>query len=106
MTYVFTTNNHVRETVDAWNLPADAREEFDYLDWAALEAGNDSREFVMYRGDWIDLGDVMMAPDDIKRHGYDGFNADSYWSGLAFRYFDTDGVQLDGVVIASVYVTD
>lgn len=103
--YMITTNHHVRETIDGWNVPADVRAEFDYVDWEAIDKGEDSRDFVKYRGQWVDLSDVMVAPDSLKALGWDGFNADSYWSGLAFRYFDRDGYELDGVVIASVYVS-
>jgi hypothetical protein len=46
----------------------------------------------------------MTAPDSLKKLGWDGFNSDSYWSGLAFRYFDRDGYELDGVIIGSVYI--
>jgi hypothetical protein len=106
MPYVFTTNNHVREIVDGWEVPADVRTDFDYIDWEAVDNGSDSASFVKYRGDWHDLGDVMLAPDSIRRHGYDGFNSDSHWSGVAYRYFDRDGNNLDGVVIARVYIED
>lgn len=106
MAYVITTNNHVRTAVDAFLLPPEVRAEFDYVDWRAIDSGEDFRAFVQYRGEWFDLSDVMMAPHSLKALGYDGFNSDSHWSGIAFRYFDRDGYPLDGVVVASVYITD
>lgn len=96
MAYTVTTNHHWREIVDASQLPTKAREEFDYLDWQAIEAGEESASFVRYRGDWYDLGDVMLSPDSIAALGYDGFNSDSYWSGVAFKFdpHDNDRVQV------------
>jgi len=99
------SNYHVRDVVDASQLPPEAREEFDYLDWDAFERGEDSRSFVRYRGNWIDLGDVERAPHDIARLGFDGFNPDSYFSGVAFRYFDEDGHEYDNsVIVATILV--
>ena len=100
MTLHFTTNNHRRDVVEAWELPASAREEFDYLDWDALERGEDSRSFVRYAGQWIDLGDVMRAEGEIRAAGWDGFNSDSFFSGLAFRYVE----ECERVIVARVYV--
>lgn len=104
--YKVTTNNHLRPIVEASQLPADKRSDFDYLDWSAIERGDESATFVQYRGEWHDLGDVMLAPDSIKALGFDGFNSDSFFSGIAFRYFDADGNLLDGgdsIIVATIF---
>ncbi len=43
------TNNVPRDIIDAWQLTPAERCEFDYLDWAAIEHGNDSASFFRYR---------------------------------------------------------
>ncbi len=93
------TNSHPRDVVDAWELPQSARAEFDYLDWDALERGDDSASFVKYRGEWYDLGDVMRAEGSIAKLGWDGFNSDSFFSGIAFRYVDN----CERVIVARVF---
>ena len=42
MAYRITTNNHHRPVVDAWELPIAARDDFDYLDWSAIDEGGDA----------------------------------------------------------------
>lgn len=107
MGYRFITNNHKRDVLDAWEVPPAVREEFDYLDWPAIEDGRDSASFVQYRGEWYDLGDVMRTDDDseLRKLGWDGFNSDSYFSGMAFRWIWDDEAygEPPRIVIARVY---
>lgn len=95
----------VLPTVTADRLPASARYDFTYVDWDAVSDGRENGpDFVLYQGEWVDTDDVMPAPDWLKAEGYDGFNPDTMWSGLAFRYFDETGDALEGVVIGRVTV--
>jgi hypothetical protein len=84
------TNNVPRDIIDAWELSADERAEFDYLDWQAIERGEDSASFVRYRGELYDLSEftVWDNPASPTRGHWDGFRSDSYFSGLVVRYCD------------------
>lgn len=79
------TNHVPRFTVDACNVPASARDEFDYLDWDALEAGLDSREFVRYRGTWYDLGDLEGSLT-LEGSQWDAHLSDTFFSGILVRW--------------------
>lgn len=107
MALVICSNYHVRDTLDGFQAGRELREEFDYIDWEAVDRGEESAELVQYRGSWYDLRDVQVATDELKRRGFDGMVTDSFWSGVAFRYFDADGYPYeDGVVMARFYVSD
>jgi hypothetical protein len=90
------TNNHPREIIDAWDLTVPEREEFDYLDWEKIEKGEDSREFVRYKDELIDLGDIevisgytgAMTGETFK--GWEGIRTDSFFSGLLFKWVKVD----------------
>ena len=85
-----TTNNQPRPIIDAWELTADEREAFDYLDWSAIERGEASASFFRYRGELHDLGEfeVWDNPASPTREGWDGFRSDSFFSALVVRYVD------------------
>lgn len=89
------TNNVPRDLIEAWELTAKEREQFDYHDWAALDRGEDSAAFFRYKGELYDLGNFMagMLP------GWDGVQADSYFSGVAVRLVDNG----ERVVVALVF---
>lgn len=104
MALKFTTNNHRREIIRDWQVPPAVREQFDYINWAACERGEDSASFVQYRGEWYDLGDVMRATGEIAAAGWDGFNSDSFFSGIAFKWGTDDSDE--HVIIATVYAAE
>ena len=54
------TNNVPRFVVEAYELSADERADFDYLDWTAIEAGEDSATFVRYKGELLDIGEFTV----------------------------------------------
>ena len=92
------TNNVPRPILDAWELTPAERAQFDYLDWQAIEAGEDSASFVRYRGELHDLGEFSASwglsresglPDWLK--GWDGYRSDSFFSGLVVRYVTGEG---------------
>lgn len=101
-TFKVTTNYHHRPVVEAYELTPEERKEFDYLGWDAIERGNESRSFVRYKGELIDLGDVLRAEGAIAQLGWDGFNSDTFWSGIAIRYVDNN----EAVVVARIVVEE
>ena len=108
-----TTNNRPRPLISACHLSASelavVRSEFDYIDWNEVEAGNDDPLFFRYRGQWYDFGEFsrIIAPDAKSMHpmecaepafqGWDGYQADSYFSGTLIRLADMDDGQ--GVIV-------
>jgi hypothetical protein len=96
------TNNVPRDVVYSWELSADERREFDYLDWDKLEAGEDSREFFRYRGEVYDLGEfstTQMLPAFNPLREWDGYLSDSFFSGVLVRYCEN----FERVVVATFY---
>lgn len=85
------TNNVPRPVIYGYELSAAERDEFDYIDWPAVERGETSPEFVRFKGDLIDLHEFMatsglhQAPELRTWHGY---QSDSFFSGLVIRYSD------------------
>jgi hypothetical protein len=83
------TNNVPRHVLEAYELTADERADFDYIDWAGVEAGTASATFVRYRGELLDLGeferwDNPMSPTRGTR--WDGMRSDTFFSGVLVRY--------------------
>lgn len=96
------TNNVPRDVVEAWELNETERAEFDYLNWSAIERGEDSASFVRYRGEMYDLGEFQTSrglPDFSPLRAWDGFIADSYFSGIVVRYVD----DCERVIVGRVY---
>lgn len=91
------TNNVPRFTVDAYELTPGERAEHDYLNWPAIDAGEDSATFVRYLGHLYYLGDFTAhygisrkarLPDAFS--GWDGYLSDSYFSGVLIRFPNPD----------------
>jgi len=77
------TNWVPRDVIRGWELTPAEREQFDYLNWDAIEEGNDSAEFFRYQGDLYYLeseGTPAFAP------GWHGYLSDSFSSGVLFRF--------------------
>ena len=77
------TNNQPRAVIQAWELTEKEREEFDYLDWSAIEAGNDSAEFFRYKGQLYYMeseGQPQFAP------AWHAYLSDSFFSGIVYRF--------------------
>lgn len=81
--YTIITNNHWRDVVYGFELTESEREEFDYIDF---EDEGATARFVRYDGELYDLGDVLVAPQDLAELGWQGYISYSYFFGLAFRY--------------------
>lgn len=101
------TNNVPRDIIDACELTPREREPFDYLDWSAIDAGEDSASFFRYRGEVYDLGEFMAnlretggttgGPDLA---GWDGYMADSYFSAIVVRFVGDGERVVVGLAIA------
>lgn len=99
MSLTVITNHIPRDVIDSAQLSEAERAEFDYLDWPALDDGRDSASFVRYRGQTMDLGEFMFAPDGMFPAEWDGYASDSFFSGTLVRYVD-DG---EGVIVGRYY---
>lgn len=89
--YTVVTNNQPRDVIEVWELTDKERTEFDYLDWAAIERGEDSATFIRYRGGTYDLGEFMLCrgmPLSSPLIAWDGYLSDSFFSGILVRYVE------------------
>lgn len=89
------TNHQPRHTLDAGELEPTERAEFDYLDWTAIEAGEESALFFRYRGQLYDIGEFQRT--DLP--GWDGIATDTFFSGTVIRLVD-DG---ESVIVGRIY---
>lgn len=83
------TNHVPRPVIDAYELTADERSQFDYLNWDAIDTGSDSASFLRYRGELYDLGEFSTTrgmPEFSPLTAWDGYLSDSYFSGVLVRY--------------------
>lgn len=101
------TNNVPRPVIEAYELNATERAEFDYLDWAAIEAGSDSASFFRYRGQLYDLGEFSRdygitrnagLPEHLSK--WDGYQSDSFFSATVVRFVDDGEAVVVGTVIS------
>jgi len=101
------TNGVPRDVLGAHELTPAEREDFDYMDWQAIEDGRDSASFVRYKGIVYDLGEFMRweGPEDSPLAVWDGFQSDTFFSGVLVRYVREDDGSLYGesVVMARYY---
>lgn len=99
------TNHHHRDVIDAWSLSPAERAQFDYLDWPAIDRGEDSASFFRYRGTLYDLGEFTADSGIAKGSGlpasltgWDGYLSESFFSAIVIRYVD----DYEGVVVGLV----
>jgi hypothetical protein len=97
-----TTNNVPRPVIDAYELTAKEREQFDYLNWSAIDEGSDSASFFRYKGELHDLGEFERwdNPASPTREGWDGFRSDSYFSALVVRYVEDGEAVVVGLALS------
>lgn len=99
-TLTITTNSVPRDVLDGFELTAAEREEFDYIDWAAIEDGRDSASFFRYKGEVYDLGDCETSTAAANPFpGWDGYYSQTFFSGVLFRYCD----DFERVIVARYY---
>ncbi len=84
------TNNVPRDIIDACELTPKEREQFDYLDWEAIDDGRDSASFVRYKKWLYNLSDFMRVSPGGEFHsaGWHGAAADGYFSGILITLVD------------------
>lgn len=80
------TNNIPRNLIEDYQLSEKEREEFDYLDWAAIDEGRDSATFFKYKGRLYDFGEFVRTPESLKP--WHGMAYDSAFSGVLIRLVD------------------
>lgn len=102
---VITTNHVPRFVLDPGDLSLKEREEFTYLDWDAMERGDDYRSFIRYRGWVYDLSDCEGIFPLDKRWFY---VSDTFFSGVLFRYApdecNPDKLDPERVICANYYI--
>ena len=75
------TNNVPRLVLDAYELSADERKEFGYMNWTAIEAGEDSASFLRYKGELYDLAEFQTTsglPEFNPLRQWHGYHSDSF----------------------------
>lgn len=99
MTVKVITNNVPRLVVDAYELSAKERKEFDYLDWAKIDKGEEGATFFRYKGQVYDLGEFtrdygITRGSGLPEHlsNWDGYQGDSFFSATVVRFVDDDHV--------------
>lgn len=107
MTITIITNNVPRPVINAWELTAAERAEFDYYDWDAVERGETSPEFIRYKGDLIDISEFQTTSElhqTPELRTWDGYQSDSFFSGLVIRWpKDGDYVDFESVIVGRYY---
>jgi hypothetical protein len=94
------TNNVPRDVIDAYELSTEERADFDYIDWDAIDRGEDSASFFRYRGQLFDLGEFLLTTSgELREMGWEGIATDTFFSATVVRYVD-DG---ERVVVGRVY---
>lgn len=80
------TNNAKRDILDAWQLTDKERKEFDYLDWGAIEKGEDSASFFRYKKQVYDLGEFVRVPHGSRLNKWHGYTSETFFSGVVIKY--------------------
>jgi hypothetical protein len=95
------TNNQPRPVIWAIELSEKEREEFNYVDWEAVKRGEDSRDFVRYKGELYDLDDMEGCPPEVfDQEGWHAWLSDSFYSGILVKYLGPD---FDHVIMGRYY---
>jgi len=104
MSLTIITNNVPRDVIEAHELSAEERAEFDYLDWPAIERGEDSASFARYKGELLDLAEFerpanYYSEENAALAAWHGIRSDSFFSGVLVRYVD----DFERVILARYY---
>jgi hypothetical protein len=106
------TNHVPRFVIESHELTKDEQSEFDYLDWPAIERGEDSRQFFRYRGQLYDLGEFETTERyQLARQGWlkgwHGIQPDSFFSGLLIKWptedWSSSALDFERIIIARYY---
>lgn len=82
------SNYTPRDILSGYELTDKEREELDYINWKEVEAGNESPEFFRYKGEVYDLGEFFTARTLWPTTEWDGYQSDTYFSGILIKYCD------------------
>jgi hypothetical protein len=94
------TNNVPRLVIDAYQLTEKERKEFDYINWQAIDSGNDNRQFFRFKGQLYDIGEFMQCPETEWFKGWNGYYSDSAFSGILLKWADDS---FDSVIIGQYF---
>jgi hypothetical protein len=73
------------------------KKEFDWMD----QEKQQSADFVRYKGWVYYINDFMACPKGNEMEGWDGYEADSYFSGILLKW--PDKFDMDRVIMARIY---
>lgn len=79
------TNWHPRPILSDFDLTAAERADLDYVDWDAVERGEDSWSGFRYRGSLYDLGQFERSTGTIASD-WDGWQTQSAFDAVAVKY--------------------
>jgi len=84
------TNNIPRDVIYDHELTRDERRDFDYLDWTAMDNGQDSASFFRFRGELYDLSTFTRVEPggELDALGWQGVSADSMSSGTLVKFVE------------------
>jgi hypothetical protein len=97
---MYVTNNVPRDFIDGYELTPAERDQFDYLDWSAIDEGTVSATFFRYRGDLYSLDQFMRLG---HTDGWDAGMATSAFSGIVIRLVEDD---YDARVVVGTWIND
>lgn len=84
------TNNVPRPILDSCELSqadaAFARREFNWINWSAIDNGEESASFVKYRGELIPFATIERCNLVINGIRWDGARCDSFFSCVIVRF--------------------
>lgn len=84
MNLTIKTNNVPRDIISGFELPDNIKPEFDYMD--NVEGGS----FIRYKNDYYDIGDFVRTDNNGHLKEWDGYTAETYFSGVAIKLVDDD----------------
>lgn len=95
------TNHVPRFIVEGHEVTADERAELDYVDWRAVDAGEESFSGFRYKGTLYDLGEFTRwdNPSSPLGESWDGMQSDTFFSGILVRYCEG----FESVIVARYY---
>jgi hypothetical protein len=100
MSDIKVVTNHVpRDVIDASELTAAERNEFDYHNWEAMEEGRDSASFFRYKGQLYDLSQFSVDAGITKGCGlpahlsrWDVYQSQHAFCAIVVRFIDDEQV--------------
>ncbi len=98
------TNNVPRALLDWHELTDRERAEFDYIEDSDDPDADGIARFIRYKGVVYDIYEFLTTesfPKDHPIRQWDGYQSDSYCSGIVVRFVNDSGKPADHVVMAT-----